>query len=209
MLSFQRKNNEISSALTDHRYCLHLVLSIMIGFTRPDAGQIRWKGEKIPRGKLKSKISMVMQRPSDFFFGKTVIEELVLGRTEATPNDVRDVLAEVGLNDISLLANPRNLSGGQMKRLAVASQLMRRPRSELMLMDEPMAGVDPTARREMAGLLGELKKDFAIVIVSHEPGELLEYADRVVQISGGRLREVDPAVIEAARRIRQARSIGA
>jgi energy-coupling factor transport system ATP-binding protein len=180
----------------------------MIGFTRPDAGQIRWKGEKIKRDKLKSKISMVMQRPSDFFFAKTVLEELVIGRAEATPKDVRDALADVGLNDISLLANPQNLSGGQMKRLAVASQLMRKPRSELMLMDEPMAGVDPAARREMAELLGELRNEFAIVIVSHEPGELLEYADRIVQIARGRLREVDRSVIEAARRIRRARAIG-
>jgi energy-coupling factor transport system ATP-binding protein len=183
----------------------NIVLSIMIGFTKPNSGRILWKGEKIKIGKLKSNIGMVMQRPSDFFLGETVLEELVLGRDEATPEDVRAVLTSVGLHDISLLTDPRKLSGGQMKRLAVASQLMRRPVPELFLMDEPMAGVDQSARREMANLLSKLRKQFAVVIVSHEPGELLDHVDRVVQLAQGRLREVDRSVIESARRIRGAR----
>jgi energy-coupling factor transport system ATP-binding protein len=172
----------------------------MIGFLTAQGGRILWKGNKIRRGVLKTKIAMVMQRPRDYFLGSTVLQELVAGHNHATPDDVRDVLFGVGLANVSLLKRPEDLSGGQMKRLAVAAQLMREPRPELFLLDEPMAGVDPAARCELAMLLSDLTSDFALVIVSHEPAELLQYADRVVQLARGRLIEVAPDVIERARR---------
>jgi energy-coupling factor transport system ATP-binding protein len=175
------------------------VLSLIIGFLTPEGGQILWDGARIKRGALKKNIAMVMQRPKDFFLGSTVLEELVLGHQHATPDDVRDVLFGVGLSHISLLTPPHELSGGQIKRLAVAGQLMREPRPRLFLLDEPMAGVDPAARRELAALLSDLTSDFALVIVSHEPAELLEYADRVVQLAHGQLIEVASDVINRAR----------
>lgn len=179
------------------------LLSILIGFITASSGEFFLKGEKIKQKRLRRKIAMVMQRPADFFYGRSVVEELTLGADGATPDDVRAVLFAVGLRDISLLKKPRQLSGGQQKRLAVAAQLMRRRLSddppELMLLDEPLAGVDAAGRKGMARLVGALSDQLALVIVSHEPGELLEYADRVVQLAHGRLFEVDQAVLRRAR----------
>jgi energy-coupling factor transport system ATP-binding protein len=181
------------------------LFSLIMGFTDANAGDILWRGERMRKGARRLRIAMVMQRPADFFLGRSVLEELTLGHYTATPDDVRAVLLAVGLGDISLLKKPGELSGGQQKRLAMAGQLLRtRTRDtppELFLLDEPMAGVDAAGRVDLARLLAGLRRDFALIVISHEPAELLAYADRVVQLAHGRLIEVDPAVIHRAREL--------
>lgn len=185
-----------------------------MGFADSQAGKILWRGEDLRKKKRirREHMAIVMQRPSDFFLGRTVLEELTLCYDGCTPDDIRSVLASVGLNDISLLKQPSQLSGGQQKRLAIAAQLMRtNPRirafpPELFLLDEPMAGVDAAGRRDLARLLHSLTKSFAVFIISHEPNELLGYADRVIQLTRGQLIEVDQDVLAQARRINAERS---
>lgn len=180
-----------------------------MGFKTAQSGEFFMNGLKVKQKRLRGALAMVMQRPADYFYGRSVLEQLTMGTDLATPDDVRAVLFAVGLHDISLLKNPRQLSGGQQKRLAVAGQLMRRrlsvPPPELMLLDEPLAGVDAAGRAGMARLVGTLKDEFSLLIVSHEPNELLEYADRVVQLAHGRLFEVDQTVLQRARDMNRAR----
>lgn len=170
----------------------------MIGMMAPNKGRFIWKGQEVRRKKLIDGIGIVMQRPGDFFLANTVLDELVMGRDHVRPDDVRRVLLSVGLGNISLLNPPKQLSGGQMKRLAIADQLLRKPQPELLLLDEPMAGVDAKGRRQLTELLSSLSTDMALVVVSHEPDELLQYADRVVQLARGRILEVNQAVIKRA-----------
>lgn len=148
------------------------------------------------------KIGAMMQNPANFFYTQTVLDELTMGR-DCTPDDVRRVLTATGLTNISLLSDPKSLSGGQIRRLALASQLMREPVPPLFVLDEPLAGVDWTGRRELIRFLGSLKSQFAIVLVSHEPAELLKYADRVVQVRQGAMYDIDPKIIKRAVVVRE------
>lgn len=165
-------------------------------------GQIYWKGEKVkPRSMLK-RIGIVMQNPSDYFISETILDEMIIGCEYATPDQVRQNLYATGLTNISLLAHPKSLSGGQTRRLALAIQLMRQPLPPLFVLDEPLAGVDWAGRRDLIKFLGSLKDQFAIIIVSHEPGELLKYADRVVEVSRLGMHDIDPKIIRKAIKVR-------
>lgn len=178
------------------------VLKMMTGLMAPDKGKFYWKGNFIRRKHLRNGMGMVMQRPADFFLCENILNELVFGRDYVQPDDVRQALLGVGLDDVSLLQHPKRLSGGQMKRLAIADQLICKPRPELLLLDEPMAGVDMKGRHTLAHLLASLSKELAVVVVSHEPDELLPHADRVVQLARGRIYEVDKSIIRRALELR-------
>lgn len=179
-------------------YCV--VLSIMAGFTRlrKNRGTLFWNGKEKKAKHLIGEIGMVMQEQDEFFLGRNVLEELILWREEKTPDDVRKVMATVGLSNVSLMKDPLELSGGQKKRLALASQLMRDPLPKLFLLDEPFAGVDGESQKELVGVISKLKKQFGVAIVTHEPGDLLLLADRVVQIADKRAIEVPRQVITRA-----------
>lgn len=179
----------------------------MIGLTQVDRGkgQLHWRGEVTKPSRMINNIGVVMQNPVNYFLTPTVLDELVMGRETKTPDDVRRVLSAVGLMDVSLMAHPKSLSGGQVRRLAIASQLMREPLPPLFVLDEPLAGVDWTARRDIIKLLGSLKSQFAVIIVSHEPGDLLEYADRVVEVSRGGMHDIDRTIINKAIEVRARR----
>ncbi|CAN8061409.1 unnamed protein product [Agarophyton chilense] len=183
------------------------VISMMTGLTklRPRQGTILWDGQVIKAKRLLDNIGLILQNPANYLFLPTVLDELIMGRPEKTPDDVREVLAAVGLQNVSLMSCPRSLSGGQVRRLALADQLMREPKPSLFALDEPLAGVDWTGRREISDLLGSLKRKFAIVIISHEPGDLLKYADRVVEIGRGGAHEIDPHIVAKAIRVRAKR----
>lgn len=186
--------------------------SLLINITHPDSGTFLYRGVPLKAGARRLHIAVAFQRPADFFLGRSLLEELTLGYFDAKPDDVRAVMHSVGLGSVSLVQKPEALSGGQQKRLAIAGQLMRtrvgEVKPEIFLLDEPMAGVDVTGRRELAHLVSKLKEEFCVIIISHEPNELLPYCDRVLQLAGGQLHEVDPDVIKRARRVMKNRATG-
>jgi energy-coupling factor transport system ATP-binding protein len=116
----------------------------------------------------------VFQFPERHFLGLTVGQELRLGQRRLGGEAIEQVLAQVGLAGISLQQAPERLSGGQQRRLALAVQLLRNP--QVLLLDEPTAGLDWTVREEVLGLLDQLAKQRALLVVTHEP-EL--FADRI------------------------------
>jgi energy-coupling factor transport system ATP-binding protein len=92
---------------------------------------------------------------------------IALGHPELDRDRVDAALAEVGLQNLPLHASPQSLSGGQQRRLALAVQLIRQP--YLLLLDEPTAGLDWSMREQLIELLAKLKKDWTLLIVTHEP----------------------------------------
>lgn len=186
--------------ITGHNGCgKSTVLKIMNGLMKPDKGKIEWQGEEVKKPReLTRNIGIVMQNPGDYFITPTVLDELVLARKSRTPDDVRQVLFDVGLENMSLLTSPKRLSGGQKRRLALASQLLRDPEPSFFTLDEPLVGVDWQGRDEIIQLLAKLRSRFGMVIVSHEPAELIPYANRVVQIARGKAHEVPRSVIDTA-----------
>ncbi len=174
-------------------------LQLMNGLLEPESGKSYWKEDVLKKpSHMVRNVGVVMQNPGKYFFTATVLDELTLGRPQVRPDDVRRVMADVGLRDISLRQQPHRLSGGQKRRLALASQMIRKPMPELFTLDEPLVGVDWIGRDEIIRLLGELKSKFAMVVVSHEPYELLHLADRVVQVAYGRIYETPRHVIDKA-----------
>lgn len=192
------------------------LLSLLAGFRTPTSrstvvtlGGVDYRRRRRAARVLRESVGLVPQRASDAFLGRSVLEELTLFRDDVTtPADVRRTLDAVGLGDISLLAAPGQLSGGQQRRLALASQLLRQPRVRVLLLDEPLAGVDGGSRRGIAALLGAVKASLPVVVVTHQPGELLGVADRVLVVGNGGVTEVPRDVVDRARAIRALRDGG-
>lgn len=103
---------------------------------------------------------------------------MTLFRGDATtPASLRSTLKAVRREDVSLLAASTALSGGLQRRLALTSQLLRHPQVRVILLEEPLAGVNGSSRRNNAVLRGAIKVSLPVAVVTHQPGELLWVAD--------------------------------
>ncbi|MGF1524169.1 MAG: ABC transporter ATP-binding protein [Leptolyngbyaceae cyanobacterium] len=175
------------------------LLEILAGLAYPTSGEIRWRNQVLTPEALQQLAGLVFQFPERHFCGHNLLEELRLGHPELAKDRMTQALAAVGLEHLSLEVEPHALSGGQQRRLALAVQLIRQP--YLLLLDEPTAGLDWSMRRQIVTLLKHLKKDWSLLIVSHDAGELIDLADRVWNLNQGVLESVplSPPVAEAAR----------
>ncbi len=166
------------------------LLEILAGFAEPTQGTIFWNTQALTPLHLQQLGGLVFQFPERHFCGNNLLEELRLGHPDIRSDQIKTALEEVGLAHFSLDTSPDNLSGGQQRRLSLAVQLIRQP--NLLLLDEPTAGLDWSMRHQLAKLLGKLKQHWTLLVVSHDPGELLAIADRCWRIHQGQLTPVDP-----------------
>ena len=166
------------------------LLEILAGLAEHTAGEIYWKNQKIISLNLQQLAGLVFQFPERHFCGATVLEELRLGHPELGSTEVLEALKEVGLDSISLGTSPHSLSGGQQRRLALAVQLIRKP--NILMLDEPTAGLDWSMRINLAQLLSKLKQHWTLLVVTHDPGELSKIADRCWTIKAGKITEIAP-----------------
>jgi energy-coupling factor transport system ATP-binding protein len=171
------------------------LLEILSGLAEPTSGAVFWREQELISEQLQQLAGLVFQFPERHFCGGTILEELRLGHPELGTERVRNALSEVGLEHLSLSAPPHALSGGQQRRLALAVQLIRQP--NLLLLDEPTAGLDWSMRRQLVSLLAKLKQDWTLLVVTHDAGDMLAIADRCWTLNHGELQSVDPAVLEA------------
>jgi energy-coupling factor transport system ATP-binding protein len=169
------------------------LLEILAGLAEPTKGKIYWRTKQLTDLELQQLAGLVFQFPERHFCGKTVLEELRLGHPELDLKRVRDALSEVGLDQISLQISPHALSGGQQRRLALAVQLIRQP--NILMLDEPTAGLDWSMRIQLAKLLAKLKQHWTLLVVTHDPGELIEIADRCWTINHGVLQPMEPTAL--------------
>lgn len=173
------------------------LLEVMAGALVPDAGRVLADGEDIARGRgarsLASAVGLVFQLPERQFFEATVEREVTFGLLArgARPAEAREraerALAVMGLSLEELGArSPFSLSGGQQRRVAIASVLALRP--SLLLLDEPTAGLDPRARSACLDAVSAAARAGAtVVMASHDANALAAVADRVVALEGGRV----------------------
>lgn len=165
---------------------------------QPLAGRVLVNGidtaDRSRRGELRRRIGYVSQLPERQLFAETVFEDVAfgprnLGFAEDEVRDrVREALATCGLEptDALLARSPFALSGGQQRAVAIAGVLaMRQP---ILVLDEPMAGLDPVGRTRMRALLAHLRgSGTTILLVTHDMDDVAELADRMLVLADGHL----------------------
>jgi len=157
------------------------------GYRRPDAGSVRVLGEDPAAGPpaLKARVGLMLQGGGGVYPQATPREMLRLfAGFHRPPGDVGGLIELVGLE---LVANTRyrQLSGGEKQRLALAIALVGAP--EVLLLDEPTAGLDPAARATTRQLIGGLRdRGAAILLTTHDLADVEHMADRVILIDHGR-----------------------
>ncbi|XP_019052503.1 PREDICTED: ABC transporter I family member 11, chloroplastic isoform X2 [Nelumbo nucifera] len=158
------------------------LLQLLAGLNKPTSGSIYIQrygndGQPTQSPELLSpeRVGIVFQFPERYFLADTVLEEVTFGwprqrgglpLKEKLALRLQTAINSVGLNDISLDEDPLNLSGGYKRRLALAIQLVQIP--DLLILDEPLAGLDWKARADVVKLLKHLKKELTLLVVSHD-----------------------------------------
>ena len=166
------------------------------GIYEPDEGQVFIDGEELKYDKksllkFRQKVGIVFQNPDDQIFAPTVEEDVAFGplnlslSMEEVQDRVTEALERVGMSGFEKTA-PHQLSGGQKKRVAIAGILAMKP--EIMVLDEPTAGLDPQGVVDLSVLLNELNDEgITIIISTHEVDLVPNYANKVFVLVDGKL----------------------
>lgn len=181
------------------------------GLLRPSAGQIRLDGQDIwERPKeirsIRFRVGMVFQYPEYQLFEETVQKDIAFGpRNMGLPEEeidrrVQDAAALVGLAPELLEKSPFDLSGGEKRRAAIAGVMAMEP--EILILDEPTAGLDPRGREQVFAMIREYRRqrDTTVLLVSHSMEDVARLADRVLVMEHGTIAMLDtaPAVFSRA-----------
>jgi energy-coupling factor transport system ATP-binding protein len=172
----------------------HLNLLLM-----PTSGQVLVDGadaRMLRRGELRRRVGLVFQFPEAALFAQTVVEDVAfaprqLGLNEGEVRErVREALGLLGAEHLRE-RSPHGLSGGEKRRVAIAGVLAMGP--EVLVLDEPTAGLDPATREDLLGVVRSLREGgTSVVMVSHDLDEVAEVAERVCVLEGGEVRAVGP-----------------
>ena len=212
--TYRSDGNNVTQALSDINLEIHegeflaivghtgsgksTLIQLLNGLERATQGQIFFQGKDIyskdfSMKELRCKVGMVFQYPENQLFEATVIKDVEFGPRNMGQDMLQmelnsfQALKDVGIGEELLDASVLALSGGQKRRVAIAGVLAMQP--EFLVLDEPMAGLDPVGRREIFALLQKLHRErgITIVFVSHSMEDAAEYADRVVVMNQGKI----------------------
>lgn len=147
---------------------------------------------------LRKKVGIVFQFPESQLFEETIAKDIAFGPMNFGVSEadamaiVKRVLPLVGLDESFMDRSPFDLSGGQMRRVAIAGVLAMEP--EVLVLDEPTAGLDPAGRREIMNMFYQLHidKGLTIVLVTHQMNDVATYADHVVILEKGTVVRMGP-----------------
>ncbi|XP_057800538.1 ABC transporter I family member 11, chloroplastic [Salvia miltiorrhiza] len=168
------------------------LLQLIAGLSKPTSGSIyvqRYGEDGHPNQSPKMlqprRVGIVFQFPERFFIADNILDEIIYGwprqraglqLRELLASRLQKAMTSVGLTGIPLDKDPQSLSGGYKRRLALAIQLVQTP--DLLILDEPLAGLDWKARADVVKLLRDLKKELALLVVSHDLKELAPLVDQ-------------------------------
>ena len=168
------------------------------GLLKASSGTISYNGETIDREGcdkkvLRSKVGLVFQYPEHQLFEIDVFTDVCFGpknlglSREEVETRAKEALEQVGLDEHFYRQSPFELSGGQKRRVAIAGVLAMKP--EVLILDEPTAGLDPRGRDEILDEISLLHKQnkMTIILVSHSMEDMAKYADRLLVMNHGEL----------------------
>ena len=166
------------------------------GLLKATSGDLLYNGESIyapgyDMKQLRSRVGLVFQYPEHQLFEVDVFSDVCFGpRNQGLPEEevkerAREALALVGMDESFYEQSPFELSGGQKRRVAIAGVLAMHP--EVLILDEPTAGLDPRGRDEILGQIEKLhrEKGMTIILVSHSMEDVARYADRLIVMNHG------------------------
>ena len=167
------------------------------GLEKATSGTIYFDGQDVydkdfNMKSLRSRVGLVFQYPEHQLFETTVLEDvkfgpknLGLGKVEV---DLRafEAIKQVGLSEKCYDDSPFELSGGQKRRVAIAGVLAMKP--QILILDEPTAGLDPRGRDEILDQIAKLHKEgLTVILVSHSMEDVAKYADRIIAMNSGKV----------------------
>ena len=168
------------------------------GLLKAESGEIFFKGKNIyskkyPLSELRKKVGLVFQYPEQQLFGRTILKDVMygplnLGMSEEEAGKLaKESLELVGIPEEYYQMSPMELSGGQKRCAAIAGVLAMQP--EILVLDEPAAGLDPETKHEIFELLCRIreKRNNAIVLVSHHMEDVAQFANRVWVMYKGKI----------------------
>ncbi|PKK87378.1 MAG: energy-coupling factor transporter ATPase [Tenericutes bacterium HGW-Tenericutes-8] len=153
---------------------------------------LKKKGELV--GPIRKKVGLVFQFPEYQLFEETILKDIMFGpknfglSDEDAEKKARYAAKLVGLDDEMLQKSPFRISGGQMRRVAIAGILAMEP--DMLVLDEPTRGLDPKGSNEMMALFNELheKYDKTIVLITHDMDIVAKYAKRILVMDKGKIK---------------------
>ncbi len=168
------------------------------GLVKPTSGAVYFEGKDIndsdyDRKALRAKVGLVFQYPEHQLFEIDCFTDVCFGPKNLglSKKEVElrayESLKQVGLSDEYFYQSPFDLSGGQKRRVAIAGVLAMKP--QVLILDEPTAGLDPKGRDEILGLIRELHDTMGItvILVSHSMEDVADYVDRIIVMNHGQV----------------------
>jgi len=174
------------------------LVNLLNGLYRPDSGKVLLSGADIwekPKeiSKIRYRVGLVMQYPEYQLFDETVREDIGFAprnqglSKEEIEERVKEAADFTGIDEELLEKSPFDLSGGQKRRVAIAGIIAMRP--EVLVLDEPAAGLDPRGRREILGGLRAYaeRREASVILVSHSMEDMAHYCDDVIVMNNSRV----------------------
>ena len=188
------------------------------GLMQPTGGAIYYHGEDIhdkdyDKKRLRSKVGLVFQYPEHQLFEIDVFKDVCFGpknlglSQKETELRAYAALKQVGLEDEFFYQSPFDLSGGQKRRVAIAGVLAMKP--EILILDEPTAGLDPKGRDEILDQIAKLKEEtgITVILVSHSMEDVAKYVERIIVMNQGSVL-YDDAPAEVFKHYRELEKVG-
>ena len=197
-ISLEIRENEFIAIVGSTGSGKSSLIQLLNGLKMPSSGTIAYNGKIYGNDKkalcsIRSKVGIVFQYPEYQLFDETVLKDVSFGpknmgfSKEEAEEKARDALQKVGLLESAYEKSPFDLSGGEKRRAAIAGILAMKP--EILILDEPTAGLDPLGKRELLEFLKKEKNEnkITIIMVSHNMDEVAEYAERMIVLSDGKV----------------------
>lgn len=197
------KDNKVTALIGHTGSGKSTLLQLFDGLLKPTTGEVRVnnyiltsqtknKGLK----NLRKEVGIVFQSPENQLFAETVLKDVMFGpqnfgySDEEAKNAARKWLKKVGISEELFNRSPFDLSGGQMRRVAIAGVLAYEPK--ILCLDEPAAGLDPSGKEEILSIFRDYQQQgHGVILVSHDMNDVANFADEVVVMDKGKVAKQD------------------